>query len=191
MWEKFPSGGNPCYKKKVGFIFHFRTSGTFLVFTNHNFWVVNVDGEDIKKWVWVGPSPPFGNFPHIIPFFLTTFLTGSVVRHAIQESQLMVQVCATRLSAPLLLLLLSVRSSHIFFSSKNFNLREGLKECFDGSPFFHLLCPRHLICSDESSHWCHKQSSFSFCCNITVPCQDSQLWTQCPLPWIPKCWPSS
>ena len=29
-----PSLGNPCYqKKKVGFIFHFRTSGTFLVFT--------------------------------------------------------------------------------------------------------------------------------------------------------------
>ena len=42
MWEKFPSGGpppppslgNPCYqKKKVGFIFHSRTSGTFLVLT--------------------------------------------------------------------------------------------------------------------------------------------------------------
>ena len=43
MWEKFPSGGPPpptlqfgkplLSKKKVGFIFHFRTSGTFLVFT--------------------------------------------------------------------------------------------------------------------------------------------------------------
>ena len=40
-----PSLGNPCYQKKLFFFFHFRTSGTFLVFTNHNFWVVNVDGE--------------------------------------------------------------------------------------------------------------------------------------------------
>ena len=28
-----PSLGNPCYQKKLRFIFHFRTSGTFLVFT--------------------------------------------------------------------------------------------------------------------------------------------------------------
>ena len=35
-----PSLGNPCYQKKVGFIFHFRTSGTFLVFTKKSpFWV--------------------------------------------------------------------------------------------------------------------------------------------------------
>ena len=39
MWEKFPSGRHPpgwdtpVIKKNVGFIFHFRTSGTFLVFT--------------------------------------------------------------------------------------------------------------------------------------------------------------
>ena len=34
-----PSLGNPCYKKKIGFIFHFRTSGTFLVFTKKSqFW---------------------------------------------------------------------------------------------------------------------------------------------------------
>ena len=34
--------GNPCYQKKVGFIFHFRTSGTFLVFTKiHLFWPHN------------------------------------------------------------------------------------------------------------------------------------------------------
>ena len=45
MWQKFPSGGpppvweTPVIKKKVGFIFHFRTSGTFLVFTKKSqFW---------------------------------------------------------------------------------------------------------------------------------------------------------
>ena len=37
-----PSLGNPCYQKKVGFIFHFRTSGTFLVFTKKSpFWVID------------------------------------------------------------------------------------------------------------------------------------------------------
>jgi hypothetical protein len=41
MWEKFPGGGSPpppvwetpVIKNKVGFIFHFTTSATFLVFT--------------------------------------------------------------------------------------------------------------------------------------------------------------
>ena len=32
-----PQFGKPLLKKKVGFIFHFRTSGTFLVTKNHNF----------------------------------------------------------------------------------------------------------------------------------------------------------
>ena len=50
MWEKFPSGGPPTpqfgkpllSKKKVGFIFHFRTSGTFLVFTKKSpFWAID------------------------------------------------------------------------------------------------------------------------------------------------------
>ena len=25
--------------------------------------------EKNMEWVWVRPLPPFGNFPHIIPFF--------------------------------------------------------------------------------------------------------------------------
>ena len=49
MWGKFPSGGppplvweTPCYQKKVGFIFHFRTTGTSLVFTKKSpFWVID------------------------------------------------------------------------------------------------------------------------------------------------------
>ena len=36
VWE------TPVIKKKVGFIFHFRTSGTFLVFTKKSpFWVID------------------------------------------------------------------------------------------------------------------------------------------------------
>ena len=49
---KIPKGGpppppppvweTPVIKKKVGFIFHFRTSGTFLVFTKKSpFWVID------------------------------------------------------------------------------------------------------------------------------------------------------
>ena len=47
MWEKFPADppqfGKPLLsKKKVVFIFHFRTSGTFLVFTKKSpFWVID------------------------------------------------------------------------------------------------------------------------------------------------------
>ena len=61
VW-KFPSGrppppqfGKPLLsKKKVGFIFHFRTSGTFFVFTKKSpFWVI-----DWNYVVGMGETPP-------------------------------------------------------------------------------------------------------------------------------------
>ena len=64
---RHPSLGNPCYQKKVGFIFHFRTSGTFLVFTKKSqFWPQRKQ----LRWEQVTP-PPFcwESFPHI-PVFL-------------------------------------------------------------------------------------------------------------------------
>ena len=54
MWEKFPSGGLPSptppvwettvIKKNVGFIFHFRTPGTFLVFAKK----ITILGDRLK-----------------------------------------------------------------------------------------------------------------------------------------------
>ena len=59
MWEKFPSGGPhpPVWEipvnKKVGIIFHFRTSGRFLVFTKKSpFWVI-----DSNYVVGIGEPP--------------------------------------------------------------------------------------------------------------------------------------
>ena len=82
MWEKLPSGGTPplllppvwetpVIKEKSWFIFHFRTSGTFLVVTKKSqFLGMPKITMDIKKWVWVRPPhPQFGNFSHKIPFF--------------------------------------------------------------------------------------------------------------------------
>ena len=62
VWE------TPVIKKKVGFIFHFRTSGTFLVFTKKSQFL---GGECRHQEVGLGqtPTPQFGNFFHIIPFF--------------------------------------------------------------------------------------------------------------------------
>ena len=73
MWGKFPSGGPPpsppvwetpfIKKKKVGFIFHCRTSGTFLVFTKKSQFL----GDKCRhQEVGLGQAPPrpsLGIFP--------------------------------------------------------------------------------------------------------------------------------
>ena len=76
MWEFFPSGGPPplppvwephVCEKKLRFIFHFRTLGTFLVFTKmFTFWVVLWFVE-----VGMGDPPPLAgknsHFPRFFP----------------------------------------------------------------------------------------------------------------------------
>ena len=79
MWEFFPSGGPPplppvwephVCEKKLWFILHFRTLGTFLVFTKmFTFgWYCG-----LQKWERVTPPPPasekFPLYPVLLYFF--------------------------------------------------------------------------------------------------------------------------